>query len=445
MKKILILAYDFPPYVSVGGLRPYAWFEYFHEFGFEPVVVTRQWSNEYRNELDYIAPSSSKETIVEKTAAGRVYRTAYTPNLANQLYLTYGKSKYSTIRKLITAFYELTQFFYLTGPKKLLYQEADKLFKIEKFDVIIATGDPFVLHHYASKLSSKHQLPWIADYRDPWSENIEMGKRPLLKIWHKWIEKKTVQTASLITTVSSFLFSQIYGLKNNQPCLLLPNGYNPSSIEGIDFSIQEKKELRIALAGSILEWHPIESYLEEFRNFIQTHPYVMVKTIFYGINKEDEVKVFLNKNWTSWQKYVEFIPKMENKKLMKELANCHLFLLFNYYSYMGTKIYDYLALKRPILFCYTDDKEALELKNKYFLVPLKNDYSQRLQEDLLRESGVGIIIKDKAHLSSSFLSIYQQWEKGELQPVSDVNHLKYSRKYQTSILASTIKRILEKN
>jgi hypothetical protein len=25
MKKLLILAYDFPPYVSVGGMRPYNW------------------------------------------------------------------------------------------------------------------------------------------------------------------------------------------------------------------------------------------------------------------------------------------------------------------------------------------------------------------------------------------------------------------------------------
>jgi glycosyltransferase involved in cell wall biosynthesis len=56
MKKVLILAYDFPPYVSVGGLRPYSWYKYFHEFGLYPIVVTRQWGNKYGNHLDYIAP-----------------------------------------------------------------------------------------------------------------------------------------------------------------------------------------------------------------------------------------------------------------------------------------------------------------------------------------------------------------------------------------------------
>ncbi|MDY0217231.1 MAG: hypothetical protein RBS19_09780 [Bacteroidales bacterium] len=32
MEKVLILAYDFPLYVSVGGLRPYSWYKNFHEF-----------------------------------------------------------------------------------------------------------------------------------------------------------------------------------------------------------------------------------------------------------------------------------------------------------------------------------------------------------------------------------------------------------------------------
>jgi hypothetical protein len=39
MKKVLILAYDFPPYVSVGGLRPYSWCKCFHEFRIYPIVV----------------------------------------------------------------------------------------------------------------------------------------------------------------------------------------------------------------------------------------------------------------------------------------------------------------------------------------------------------------------------------------------------------------------
>ena len=61
-KKVLVLAYDFPPYVSVGGLRPNAWFNYLNEFGIEPIIITRQWANDFGNEMDYIAPSKSDLT-----------------------------------------------------------------------------------------------------------------------------------------------------------------------------------------------------------------------------------------------------------------------------------------------------------------------------------------------------------------------------------------------
>ena len=60
-KRVLILAYDFPPYVSVGGLRPYAWYKYLRECGVYPVVITRQWANRYGNALDYIAAGESDE------------------------------------------------------------------------------------------------------------------------------------------------------------------------------------------------------------------------------------------------------------------------------------------------------------------------------------------------------------------------------------------------
>lgn len=65
MKKVLILAYDFPPYVSVGGLRPYSWYKYLHQSDVYPIVITRQWNNQYGNGMDYVAPSESSETLVE--------------------------------------------------------------------------------------------------------------------------------------------------------------------------------------------------------------------------------------------------------------------------------------------------------------------------------------------------------------------------------------------
>jgi len=93
MKKVLILTYDFPPYVSVGALRPYSWYKYFHKENIYPIVITRQWGNKYGNNLDYIAPGTSPKCIIEKSEMGTIIRTPYRPNLANRQMLKYGESK----------------------------------------------------------------------------------------------------------------------------------------------------------------------------------------------------------------------------------------------------------------------------------------------------------------------------------------------------------------
>src|SRR5687768_6778857 len=90
VKKVLILAYAFPPYVSAGSLRPHSWYKYLHESGIYPIVVTRQWDNRYRNHLDYVAPGQVPHAVVEESDRGTVIRTPYAPNLSNRLLLKYG-------------------------------------------------------------------------------------------------------------------------------------------------------------------------------------------------------------------------------------------------------------------------------------------------------------------------------------------------------------------
>ena len=153
MKKVLILAYDFPPYVAVGGLIPFNWYKHLKEFGVEPIVVTRQWGNVHGNHLDYISAGESEESIIENTEFGIIIRTPYKPNFANRLMLKYGDKKHRILRKSISAFYEIAQFIFPIGPKAALYRGAREFLKNNEVDLILATGDPFVLFSFASKLS----------------------------------------------------------------------------------------------------------------------------------------------------------------------------------------------------------------------------------------------------------------------------------------------------
>jgi hypothetical protein len=441
MKRVLILAYDYPPYVSVGGLRPYSWFKYMHEFGFFPVVVTRQWSNKYGNHLDYVAPSDLTETIYEKSNKGIVIRTPYISNLANKLMLKYGDSKFRMLRKSISVFYEFSQFFFLNGPKSFIYLEAESYLEKNKVDIIIATGEPFILFNYASKLSKKYNIPWIADYRDPWTQDKSRNEKGFPKMLDTIIEKKVLSNVSAITTVSEFFEKKIASLIPDKPFYILPNGYDPDAIDKIKRINQSSEKLSIAFVGTLYKWHPIESFLRASNDFISNFskkPRFEIN--FYGINNEERIRELIETKYQNLRGFINIHPKMPNDKLLESLATNNLLLLFNYYSYMGTKIYDYLGLRRQILFCYSDDEEANNLKKKYYNMEEPQDFkNESLQIPVINNTNSGIIIKDEKHLKKVLTDYYSEFEEKGFIPCNSLNIEQYSRKIQARNLADIIK------
>ncbi len=437
----MILAYDFPPYVSVGGLRPYNWYKYLHEFDVYPVVVTRQWSGEYGNHLDYIAPSDSFEIIIEDSSKGTIIRTPFQPNFANRLMLKYGDSRYKFLRKTVSAYYEFAQFLLSASPKSSIYFAAEEYLKNNKVDAIIATGSPFVLFKFASKLSKSHNIPWIADYRDPWTQNITIQQNFLFKVWQSYFEKKFVKTASLITTVSEFCEITISSLIKNKEFLILPNGYDPHAIENIRGIDQQKEELSIAFVGTMYDWHPIKSFLSVISQFIEDTKGAKLNISFYGINIASELTEMVSSDFPNLKNHIFIYPKSPNNLLIKELAKANVMLLFNDYSITGTKIYDYIGIKRSILFCYADDTEANKLKAEHYLIEETNETSKSLQEDLIKETNAGYIIRDTEHLKTVISQLYDEFIKNGSIQCNTTNEEKYSRKIQVKKLSEIIKRI----
>lgn len=441
MKRLLILAYDFPPYVSVGGLRPYAWYRYLKEYGVEPVVVTRQWGNKYGNELDYIAPGESNETLVEETEYGTIIRTPYKPNLANRIMLKYGRSKFALVRKMVTAWYEFMQFLFFVGPKSGLYRGAKEYLKHNKVDAIIATGEPFVLFKYASALSKKYGIPWMADYRDPWIQNIDRQKCGIQKVLNKHFENLYLKNAICCTTVSDYIRVQIsQGIKTLSKYIIMPNGYNAEYIEQIRNIKQGSDCFSIAFAGTIDKWHPIESVFSIVEAIVKNNPEFKIKIDFYGINIPEIIETLVREKYQLLKSIVRVYPKMPNKSLLMKLSYYNALFLFNDYAIIGTKIYDWLALKRKIIFCYSNDENMNERKNLYYPLVGMVGVNEHQQEDLINETHSGIIVKDKEHLAKVLVDLYSEFTQTGSIACHSINTEKYSRREGTRQLAEIIKR-----
>ncbi len=438
MKKALILAYDFPPYISVGAQRPYSWFLHLKEFGIEPIVITRQWTSINGNNLDYIAPGNSPEVIEEVNENGVIYGTPYYPNLSNKLLLKYGEKRFKYIRKIISGFYEFAQFFWLTGPKKEIYKFANDYLKENSVDVIIATGDPFILFSYASKLSAKFSIPWIADYRDTWSQSKLRSSNCILKKLHTILEKKNLRNVTYITTVSSFIVNQ---LKQNLPDKnfeIITNGFNSSEIKDINTITQSSEKLTISFAGTIYKWHPIESFLSTCNRMLSNGKLNNLNLDFYGTQFSEQQLNKFSEDYIHLNQLINIHPKINSIELNKKLASANIFLLFNDYSILGTKIFTYIGIKRKILFLYSDDEKALELKKKHYTLEEFSFESKKLQEELINSTKSGIVVRNDLHLEEVLSELHDEFVSNKFISCNSQLTDLYTREKQVEKLASLI-------
>jgi len=437
-KKALILAYDYPPYISVGGMRPNNWFNYLHEFEVEPIIITRQWANKFGSELDYIGASESNTTIIEKDERGVIMRTPYKPNLGNRLLLKHGEGKFRMIRKVITAFYEFAQFILPVGTKIGLYKEAKRFLEHNSVDLIIATGDPFILFKYANDLSDRYSTPWVADYRDLWSQDISINKKHLYKRWCRIFEKRIVRKASFVITVSEYLKHQITTLTEQRHVEIIPNGYNKELVDKWSHIEQGDKIFSIGFVGTIYKWNPIEQFLYAANRFVELNGAESLVVNFYGINIVEDVNSIIAIKFPLLTTVIKIHPRMENSLLIEQLLSNNLTLLFNHYTLMGTKIYEYLGINRPILFCFSDDEETKQLKQKHYVLKEVNGMSNSLQEDLIRDKNAGFIVRNSGHLVEIIESCYSEFKEKGYVSSNTKNSDEFSRRNQVKKLAELI-------
>ena len=95
-------------------------------------------------------------------------------------------------------------------------------------DLIVSTGPPQSMHLIGMKLAEATGLPWIADFRDPWTKIFYFKHLSMTKAtekWHKKMERKVLDNASAVVAVSP-LVQQEFQAMTLTPVELITNGYD---------------------------------------------------------------------------------------------------------------------------------------------------------------------------------------------------------------------------
>jgi hypothetical protein len=215
------------------------------------------------------------------------------------------------------------------------------------------------------------------------------------------------------------------------------NGYDPALLDADLFPNKSPNELVISFMGTLYSWHPLEAFLVTLADLLREEKTIKIRLLFWGIHKQEEVIKLVNKNSQHLAGIIEFRPRVENPNLRAIKQQSDLFLLFNDYALIGTKIYDYLALKRCIILCFSEEPNPDKLKPPY-VKDFNKGISTMAQAELIEETNSGFVIKSPEHLKETIKRLSIELKMKGLVKCQSRGIEPYSRKVQTQNLARII-------
>jgi len=366
MRKVLIITYWYPPKRAIGSLRAAKWAKYLPDFGWEPVVVT-------------VAPRTDlytrHGTLPDELRCGRVYRTR---DLSlNEFLYTLGNrfsgprvsktgsapSKRRTHSAWKQGMYRLGYALYEqvlcfpdeAWPWLLEYTKFEAIARKEQPDVLLSSSPPNTTHLMASRLSRRLGLPWVADFRDLWTQNHVLRRFFLLRPLEVLLEKRTMKPASALITVSEPLKTQLERL-HGKPVYVIPNGFDPEDFPKEHVLSDPQGPLRIVYTGLIYpgkrDPSPLFAALQMLLDRREIQPNE-VQIEFYGRRLhlvEDLLRLY-----PSVRPLVRLKGEVPYRESLRAQRAADVLLLLEWTDpqaqgvYTG-KVFEYLGAKRPILF-----------------------------------------------------------------------------------------------
>lgn len=233
MKRVLIVSYFFPPQNAIGALRVGKLAKYLPEFGWEPWVLTLE-QQAVRGLRDLPVEMDPNHVVrvgfsgmFRRLAQNRVAtsndsgpdassRKPCRPSLRSRLWAAVS-DRFRDTRLPDRAFPWC----------RPAIRAGNRMIAETGFDVIFSSFGPVASHYVASRLAKRYQIPWIADYRDPWSQNHIEGLRGVRRWIEAAIERHVLKPCRLITTVSEPWRRQLE-LLHGKPAFLVFNGFDES-------------------------------------------------------------------------------------------------------------------------------------------------------------------------------------------------------------------------
>jgi glycosyltransferase involved in cell wall biosynthesis len=361
-KKILILAYFYLPCNLTAAQRVYGWIKYLYEFGYYPIVVTRNWSNCVANPND-IYKNSGNALYIEKYETHEVHYLPYKSGLRDRIFTKFFNTPLVILSKLLTALeifsMGVTNIFI---PHANIYSYAKRMLKIESgIHKMIASAKPFDIFKFAYLLNKEFNISWIADYRDPWNTQHEDLKKASLAerfgFNQPYLERKWIKSASIVMTVSNTLLNQIcaFNSKNGE---VIMNGFMEEDYPFIQKETRQiTKELIFTHIGSLPSIVKVDVFINGIKRLIDKFSdQLSIKVEYIGVCYIPATAEMIKKQIKGYESHFILTERITRNEVMEKQHRTDIFYMagHEYKGYPSSKIYEYVGSGKPVVLCPSD-------------------------------------------------------------------------------------------
>lgn len=376
MKKVLFIYYHFPP--IMGDWRGLGFVKFLPEFGWQPVVISAAESVSYGK--DYGVLQEVPDNI-------EVHRVGHQEQSQEWTYLR---------RKLRMNYVFPDEYRSWYSPA---LREARRILRKEKVDLIFSSCPPYTAFFVAMKLKREFHIPWVAEWRDPWSgsyffnryydETLIKPLRNLQKFRVRRAERDILKAADRTIALGWQFrqqFCETHGIKEGE-IAIITNGYDEADYNNLRPRPLYPDRLTIVFLGS---------FYPEYREII-----LRFLRVVDEIDRNAEV-VFIGRGAAEIEgantgNFTRILHLARQKALAFSLGSDFLLLVLPPAAKLvhTVKLFEYLRLGKPILAFVPEDGEAAKI---------------------IREAKAGFILShEPGEMREQLKAIFDEWTKGKFK------------------------------
>lgn len=411
MRRVLFIAYLFPPIPNSGTRRSLAFANQLPDLGWEPIVLS--WQADPHVRLD-------PELLTEVRSGTRVERVPLLSRQRAERWMGWLPQSWRQ-RAVDAVAWRLRERATVpdlaAGWLPLAVERAVRVHEAVGFDVIYASGWPWTAFLIAREVSRRTGKPYVIDYRDQWTPSGDMAwehASPLQLRENPALERAAAQGAAAIVTVTRTLVESIGRDCGRDDLHLITNGFEPA-----DFAAEVPRIddglLRLSYTGVWRPGYGLDDLYAAIKLLSeQSCPELSrLRVVAAGFEPGAAAKAGVS----SWVQECGPVTHGRAVEIMKQSDLLFLPVPLGYYAKASLpgKLFEYLACARPILAAVPEGSEV---------------------DQVLREVGGGVRVEpgDVPALAQAL----RTWLQGGLQVAPAQGIERYSRAATARRLATVL-------